>query len=70
MVSRGIWDGAPQGEWDVNRIVMADLVTQILFYEDTSAVRDFQEKFKIYEDKFPPCPSPNKSLQLPVMYSY
>ncbi|MCJ1264953.1 hypothetical protein MMC22_004828 [Lobaria immixta] len=26
----------------------------ILFFEDTSRVREFQEKFKIYEDRFPP----------------
>ncbi|KAL8722644.1 MAG: hypothetical protein Q9181_007442 [Wetmoreana brouardii] len=25
----------------------------ILFYEDTTSVREFQEKFKTYEDKFP-----------------
>lgn len=47
-------------EWDVNQIVMADLGTQILFYEDTSVVREFQEKFKIYEDKFLPCTSPDR----------
>ena len=26
---------------------------QILFYEDTDNVREFQDKFKTYEDKFP-----------------
>lgn len=52
-------------ERDVNRTTMTDwLVTQILFYEDTSTVREFQEKFKIYEDKFPPCMSPDQSQQL------
>ena len=28
---------------------------QVLFYEDTSTIREFQEKFKTYEDKFPAC---------------
>ena len=32
--------------------------TQILFYEDTSNVREFQEKFKTYEDRFPQCTYP------------
>lgn len=27
----------------------------ILFYEDTTTMREFQEKFKTYEDKFPGC---------------
>lgn len=27
----------------------------ILFYEDTTQMREFQEKFKTYEDKFPAC---------------
>ena len=27
----------------------------VLFYEDTSVVREFQEKFKTYQDRFPGC---------------
>lgn len=27
----------------------------LLFYEDTTTVREFQERFKSYEDKFPGC---------------
>ena len=27
----------------------------VLFYEDSTTTREFQEKFKTYEDKFPAC---------------
>ncbi len=41
----------------------------ILFYEDTTQMREFQEKFKTYEDKFPACelvlfPTPTSSYWL------
>ena len=32
-----------------------DAYGTVLCYEDTSAVREFQEKFKTYQDKFPGC---------------
>ena len=32
-----------------------DAYGTVLFYEDTSVVREFQEKFKTYQDKFPGC---------------
>ena len=51
-------------EWDVDQTPTADLVTQILFFEDTATVREFQEKFQIYEDRFVPCTSPDKTPQL------
>lgn len=50
--------------------------TQILFYEDTSNVREFQEKFKTYEDKFPQCtfwnlfPSPHLYFPVPPNFFY
>ena len=38
---------------------MADVFcAQVLFYEDSSNVREFQEKYKTYEDKFPACAQP------------
>lgn len=46
--------------------VAADMLwTQILFYEDTSNVREFQEKYKTYEDKFPQCTYPLPYICLP-----
>ncbi len=35
---------------------------QVLFYEDNARIREFQEKFKTYEEKFPQC----RRLQSPL----
>lgn len=43
----------------------ADVGMQILFYEDSTNVREFQEKFKMYEDKFPACTFLHLCLSLP-----
>lgn len=51
-------------EWHLNQNPIADFITQILFYEDTAVVREFQEKFQTYEDKFLPCTSPDEYPQL------
>jgi len=37
------------------KVKLTEAGVQVLCYEDTSAVREFQEKFKTYEDKFPGC---------------
>lgn len=34
-----------------------DAYGTVLCYEDSSVVREFQEKFKTYQDQFPPCKS-------------
>lgn len=34
------------------------LGTQVLFYEDTTVMREFQDKFKTYEAHFPHCAQP------------
>lgn len=42
------------------------LSAQVLFYEDSSNVREFQEKYKTYEDKFPASARTPSSISPPL----